>query len=355
MADGWGYTHDYHDWTAGPVRDADGNLFLAVSSDYSNSGRDPLALKWRGKVLKLATNGELTPFAHELRFPMGIAFDAAGRLFVSDQQGVQNTFNEIDHIIEGGRYGVPAQGDEKSDEGKLPASVQVPHPWTRSVNGIFFLPVRSPDEPIDDRNPLHVFAGHGIGCEYNGRFLIRFTTQEVDGQLQGAVYEFTQTTWDDEAHTFLGPICGGVSPDGDIYVGSIFDSGWLGGRNTGEIVRLTPNGQLPNGIRRVLAFPYGFRIDFIRPVDLALAARSDNYSISGYTRVWEGAYATPDSGRYEPPIRAVQVSDDGRNVALSVDDLREGFVYEITCVIDADDQPLQPRQANYTMNRVPGR
>lgn len=355
VAAGWGYTHDYHDWTAGPVRAADGSLFLAISSDYSNNGRDPLQLKWRGKVLRIDSTGAIEPYAHELRFPMGIAFDASGHLFVSDQQGVQNTFNEIDHIIEGGRYGVPAQADPKSDEGKLRATVQVPHPWTRSVNGIFFLPPLSTDQNADDRNPLHAFAGHGIGCEYNGRFLIRFTTQEVDGQLQGAVYEFTSTTWDDDAHTFLGPICGGVSPDGDIYIGSIFDSGWLGGRNTGEIVRLHPSGSLPNGIKEVRAVPGGFQIEFIRPLDPAQAADVGHYAISGYTRVWEGAYATPDSGRYEPPIRDARVEQGGRQVDLRVDDLREGFVYELTCEFNDDSaEPLHPRQATYTMNLVPG-
>jgi hypothetical protein len=297
---------------------------------------------------------------------MGIAFDQSGRLFVSDQQGVQNTFNEIDHIIPGGRYGVPAQADPKDDADKQPAAVQIPHPWTRSVNGIFFLPSLRNDaipplsgEPkttADDHNPLDVFAGHGIGCEYNGRFLIRFTTQEVDGQLQGAVYDFTNITWDDEAHTFLGPICGGVSPDGDIYIGSIFDSGWLGGRNTGEIVRLHPNGSLPNGIREVRAVPGGFEIEFIRAVDPEQAADPSNYEISGYTRIWEGAYATPDSGRYEPPIRAVEVGGDGRQVVLSVDELLAGFVYELTCdVNDESGEPLQPHTATYTMNRVPGR
>jgi hypothetical protein len=209
---------------------------------------------------------------------------------------------------------------------------------------------------LDDHNPIDVFAGHGIGCEYNGRFLIRFTTQEVDGQLQGAVYEFTNTTWDDEAHTFLGPICGGVSPDGDIYIGSIFDSGWLGGRNTGEIVRLHPNGLLPNGIKEVRAVPGGFQIEFIRPIDPTQAADAANYAISGYTRIWEGAYATPDSGRYEVSISAVEVTDSGRQVQLSVDDLREGFVYELTCDLrQATGEPLRPRQATYTMNRVPGR
>jgi hypothetical protein len=237
--------------------------------------------------------------------------------------------------------------------------VQIPHPWTRSVNGIFFLPVPAEtqgDPPPDDSDPVAVFAGQGIGCEYNGRFLIRFTTQEVDGQLQGAVYQFTETTWDDEAHSFVGPICGGVSPDGDIYIGSIFDSGWLGGRNTGEIVRLHPNGSLPNGIKEVRAVPDGFQIEFIRPVDPAQAADAARYAVTGYTRIWEGAYATPDSGRYEASIRAVEVTESGRQVQLSVDDLREGFVYELTCNLQqATGDSLQPRQATYTMNRVPGR
>jgi mono/diheme cytochrome c family protein len=363
VADGWGYTHDYHDWTTGPVRDRAGNLYLTLSSDYQQAERDRATTKWRGKVLRLDTRGNLEAIAHELRFPIGIALDAEDRLFVSDQQGVQNTFNEIDHIIDGKRYGVPALSDPPREGDETRANIQVPHPWTRSVNGIFFFPGPAnprdavPESKIEHRkSKIEAFAGHGIGCEYNGRFLVRFTLQEVDGALQGAVYEFTSTTWDDENHTFLGPICGGVSPAGDICIGSIFDSGWLGGRNTGEIVRLRPNGKpLPNGIREVRAVPGGFELQFIHPVDPRAAAQQANYTVSGHTRVWEGAYATPDSGRYAAQIKSVDVSADAMTVTLHVSELREQYVYDVTCgpIGVGDDPSLHPAAAAYTMNRIP--
>jgi hypothetical protein len=363
VADGWGYTHDYHDWTTGPVRDRAGNLYLTLSSDYQQAERNRATTRWRGKVLRLDTRGNLEPIAHELRFPIGIALDAEDRLLVSDQQGVQNTFNEIDHIVEAGHYGVPALTDPPRNDDETRATIQIPHPWTRSVNGIFFLPrsnlVNDQNEQSKIQNPksrIEAFAGHGIGCEYNGRFLVRFTMQEVDGALQGAVYEFTSTTWDDENHTFLGPICGGVSPAGDIYIGSIFDSGWLGGRNTGEIVRLRPNGKpLPNGIREVRAIRDGFELQFIHPVDPQAAAQPTNYTVSGYTRVWEGSYATPDSGRYEPRVESVDVSADATTVTLHTSELRERYVYDVTCAAigAGDNRSLHPAAAAYTMNRIP--
>ena len=363
VADGWGYTHDYHDWMAGPVRDNDGNLFLAISSDYSQKDRDTAAMKWRGKVLKLDADGVLSPFAHELRYPMGIAFDPAGRLFVSDQQGVQNCFNEINHLIEGARYGVPAKGDPPGSEDHTRASVQIPHPWTRSVNGITFLPETAwlgsqrsgaPSDTEPTPTPLDVFAGHGLGCEYNGRFLVRFSTQEVKGALQGAVYEFTSREWDKDSDAFLGPICAAVSPDGKLYVGSIFDSGWLGGRNTGEIVQLTPQTDFPNGIREVRAVPNGFEIEFLHPVDRDRATDPANYSISGYTRIWQGSYATPDADRHSPPITGIRITDDARTVTLKLDDLRAQHVYELSCrPLTADGDELRPSGATYSLNRLP--
>ncbi|MCA9053150.1 MAG: hypothetical protein KDA75_04900, partial [Planctomycetaceae bacterium] len=224
-ASGWGYTDNYHDWSSGPVRDAEGNLFIATSSDYAQAGRPEELCRWRGKVLRLTPDGEISPIAHELRYPMGIARDPRGRLFVSDQQGVANCFNEINHIVEGARYGVKGLYDPDSDQPEQRAAIQIPHPWTRSVNGIFFIPpAGAGDEGLSKLAP---FAGHGIGCEYNSRFLIRFSLQDVDGQLQGATYLFTRSTWENEAETFLGPMCGAVAPNGDLYIGSIHDSGWL--------------------------------------------------------------------------------------------------------------------------------
>lgn len=347
VADGWGYTDNYHDWVTGPVRGPDGHLMLATGSDYSHPDRDLKHARWRGKILEVEGDGRVSPYAHELRYPIGMAVDAQGRLFVSDQQGVQNTFNEIDLIVPDGRYGVPARLDPESSEQSLPGTIQIPHPWTRSVNGIFFLPAGTD----------HPFAGHGVGCEYNGRFLIRFSVQVVEGVTQGAVYPLSRQEGVPDEEKFVGPICGAVGPGGEIVIGSIYDSGWLGGRNTGEIVRLQQTGPLPGGIREVRAVEDGFAIEFVHPIDPAAALKSENYSVTGYTRKWKGSYATDDSDRHSPKLNHLTVSADNRTITMNVDPLREGFVYEIRVgKIGTDGQELFPDFATYTLHRrVPQR
>ena len=344
-ADGWGFTDNYHDWVTGPAFDHEGNLFVATGSDYSQKERDRDRAKWRGKVVRIDQDGKASAFGHELRYPIGIAADSRGNIFTSDQQGVQNTFNEINHIVENGAYGVPGQLDgEGSSEPKLPA-VQIPHPWTRSVNGIFFLP---------EKDQSHPFAGHGVGCEYNSKFLIRFTTQEVNGQLQGACYPLTKPTWNSEGDTFLGPISGYAAEDGSIYIGSIYDSGWLGGPNVGEVVKLKPVSDYGNGIQEIRATKDGFEIEFITPVDVNKAVDTENFSLSGYTRIWQGSYATDDSGRYSPEIKKIDLAADRRTVRLTVKDLKPTFVYEFNVgAIGSDGEELFPSFAAYTLNQIP--
>ncbi|HUG91669.1 MAG TPA: PQQ-dependent sugar dehydrogenase [Planctomycetaceae bacterium] len=345
VATGWGYNDNYHDWTTGFARDAAGNLYIGTGSDYAQRERPRENAKWRGKVLRVAPDGTITPVAHGFRYPMGLAMNAAGDLFVTDNQGVQNTFNEINHIVPGGHYGVP--GRWESDEGvtHLPPALQVPHPWTRSVNGIAFW-------PADHPSPL---AGHGVGAEYDSRFLVRFTLQKVGDTYQGAAYYLSRPDGGAGGENFSGPLCVAVAPNGDLYVGSIHDSGWLGGQNTGEIVRLRPNGDLPNGIRELRATADGFDIEFFYAVDPAAATRPEPYTVSGYTREWGGAYATPDTGRHKLDIQEVTLTNGGRTVQLTVPGRKTGHVYEVTCgeIGTSDQRTLWPATAHYTLHRIP--
>ena len=343
---GWGYNDNYHDWTCGIVRDQAGNLYVGLGGDYAQRDRPKEQARWRGKVLKIAPDGTPSPFSHAFRYPTGLAIDSQGRLFATDNQGVQNTFNELNHLRQDVHFGVPKRYEEDLKVDAQPPAVQIPHPWTRSINGIAVLP---------DDFPIQEFAGHIIGAEYNGKHLIRFTYHEVDGQLQGATYFLTKPEFPDADANFLGPICVTVGPNGEIYVGSIHDSGWLGGLNTGSIVKLTANGKLPAGIREIQATPTGFEISFTRPVDRTEAAKPGSYSISGYTRVWEGSYATPDSGRYQPTIESVAVSEDGLTADLKVAPLKTGFVYEINCGLQVGGELLWPATGHYTLHRIPAK
>ena len=387
IAHDWGLTDDYHEWTTGPVRDSQHRLLWGLSSDYTDKNRPKDRSRWRGKVLRQILDPRTvreegpfslgpTPVGHSFRYPTGIAINERDEVFVSDQQGVQNCFNEINYLVEGAHYGVPSTHEEDKNAPETKAAIQIPHPWTRSVNGLVFLTGK---EGYPD------LKGHGIGCEYNGRFLIRFSTQRVGDVMQGAVYPFSLT--DDElvrglnstaiplgatnaievsggkpaaprqriVPNFEGPLCCGVSPKGEIYIGSIADSGWAGGQNTGSIVKLKGNGQRPNGIREIRATRDGFDIDFFAPVDRARATNPEHFSISGYTRVWGGAYATPDSDRHRCKVLAIELSDDGKTAKLQVDSRKApNYVYDISCREVADpNKPFFPGYGFFTLHRIP--
>jgi len=344
LIDGWGHNDNYHDWVSGFAYDASGKMYIGTGSNYSQKGRPKEASKWRGSVLRIDGTHKATLIARGLRYPTGIANDPQGRIFTSDQQGVQNCFNEINQIVPGRAYGVVGLYDPPQPETR--AAIQMPHPWTRSVNGIFFIPNR------DGLRGLDPFRGHGIGCEYNNRFLVRFSFQEVDGELQGACYELTESAVNMplDAPVFLGPMSGAISPDGKIYIGNIHDSGWLGGQNTGEINCLTPQEKMPNGIREVRAFPNGFEIELLEPISPESLKSKDAYVLSGYTRIWEGSYESPISGRYRPEIKKVEVLQNGKTVRLTVDKLKPSFVYDIHL---KTKEKLFPTTAYYTMNRIP--
>ena len=345
VASGWGYTDNYHDWTCGIVRDSKGRLYVGLGSDYAQRDRPKTRSKWRGKVLRIdLVSGDVQPVGHSFRYPVGLAINRHDEIFVTDNQGVQNTFNEINHLMEGKHYGVPMRYEPNPDATETRAAIQVPHPMTRSVNGIVFFTQKSSGE----------FAEHAIGTEYDSRFLTRFSFQRVDGQLQGATYYFSRPNSGVGGSNFLGPICAAVASNGDIYVGSIHDSGWLGGPNHGGIARLRRSkAALGNGIRELRAIHDGFEVEFIHAVDAARAVDPKNYSISGYTRVWKGGYGTPDSGRYNVTIKSVSLLKDGKTVRLNVDELRTKHVYDVACGKVGGDQPLWPSTGHYSMNRIP--
>ena len=352
LATGWGYNDNYHDWTCGIVRDSKGNLYVGLGSDYTQPKRPVEQQKWRGKILRIDPSGYSKPIASGLRYPTGLAMTPDDDLFVSDNQGEQNVFNELNHIVEGSKYGVPSREDPTDERPAATPAIQIPHPWTRSVNGVFFLPR---DARLGDQGTPHPFAGHGIGCEYDSRFLVRFTLQKVGDTFQGAIYSFSQNQVPADQPNFEPILCGGVSPRGDIYVGCMHDSGWSGGLNVGSLIRISSNGPIPLGIRELWATKSGFQIDFTGPVDRQAAALAANYSISAYTRKWQGTYATADSNRHEVAITGVTVSDDGLQVQLQTDKSRAGYVYEVTCgkIGTASETPPWPATGHYTMNRIP--
>src|SRR5690606_25929865 len=130
-------------------------------------------------------------------------------------------------------------------------AIDIPHPWTRSVNGICFL--ETPEklrgakssaglplaERADHNERGHIYGpleGHLVGCEYDTRRLVRMSLQKIGDTYQGAVYPLSMPPKDVESG-LLGPIVCAIKPTtGELYVGEIRDSGWGAGNNIGQIV-----------------------------------------------------------------------------------------------------------------------
>ncbi len=356
VASGWGHTVDYHDWTVGLPSDGRGGYFVGLGCEQDK--RSLAAARWRGAVLRLAAPpGGLAAgerFAVELvsgghRFPMGLARNRAGELFATDNQGNFNPFNELNHVRPGLRFGFLNSVERRPDfqPPTEPPSIEIPHPWTRSVNGICFL-------EADGDRPFGPFTGHLVGCEYDTRRLVRMSLQRVGGTFQGAVYPLTYDQPRGEPW-LLGPICCAVAPNGDLVVGGIRDSGWGGGNNLGEVVRLrfAPE-QLPAGIAEVRAVAQGFQIDFTQPLPRDRLANPAHYSLVSYRRESTPAYGGSDLQRRDETIRQIVVADDARSVRVRLDNMRAGFVYEWRLRnLVADGTPFHPAEAYFTLRPLP--
>ena len=141
---------------------------------------------------------------------MGIARSNSGAIFVTDNQGNFNPFNELNHVRAGKRYGFINQLEKKPGFNPVltPPAINIPHPWTRSVNGICFLEIPE-KHPGDLSGNFGPYQGHLVGCEYDSRQLVRMSLQQVGETFQGGIYPLTDRRG---SESLLGPISCAVSP-----------------------------------------------------------------------------------------------------------------------------------------------
>lgn len=362
VAGGWGHTADYHDWAVGLPKDREGNLYIALPCQQDK--RSEAAATLRGTVLKLKPNSkgsgadqEDTDFTTEVlttghRFPMGIALSSNWGLFVTDNQGNYNPFNELNHVVSGKYFGfVNALDKEKPKPPLESPAINIPHPWTRSVNGITFLELPGGDG--NSVSPFGPFAGDLIGCEYDTRRLIRMSLQEVDGVIQGAAYPFSSPDPDPDLD-FLGPVSIAISPTGEIVVGDLRDSGWGGANNIGAVVKLRLDQEkLPCGIDQIEAVHDGFVIRFTKQVDVDKGADKSNYRIESYTRTSTPEYGGADQQRRTEKIVGVDLRDDLKSVHIKLSEMRAGFVYEFGLKSLTNEPNFFPVEGHYTLKNVP--
>ena len=337
LSDEWAVSHDHHDWTTGIAAWPGGGWVVCPVTDDTRERSVKGFSYLRGKAVHVAPGGTTSVLAEGLRFPTGWATRRSdGAVFFTDNQGQQKTTCEINLLEADHWYGYPSRADSPAGPGTpySPPVVRLPYPWARSVNGLEFADTGGGFGPLE---------GQLVLCEYNNRFILRASLEQVDGREQGACYPFLEN--------LLGPLCLAFAPGGALYVGSLREPAWGGEPEQGAIYRVTFSGRPEFGIQEVKARPDGFALTFFTPpADPAAAADPKHYLVRRYHHVFQGSYHSPPSDEENLQVRSAAVGPDGKTVLLT---LKEpplaDRIYEIRTTLEG----AHPFVAHYTMNRVP--
>lgn len=355
----------YHEYAFGPVLAPNGNLRVTLNVAFGGSTQAPVP--WRGWMVEITPDGQLTPIASGLRSPAGFAVSSQGEWFSTDNQGEWVGSGKITHIESGDFLGHPAglawsklpgstvkvRPENVSDfeqpmhvvaqnlPGLKPPAVWLPH----TILGI------SNSGMIEDLSggKFGPFAGQFYVGDQGQSKLIRVSLEKVAGVWQGAAYSFREG-FDS------GILRMAIGENATMFVGESA-RGWgsVGPKQYG-IERVTWTGQTPFEIKEIKAQPDGFLLTFTQPVDRATAENLASYSLAGFMYNYHTAYGAAPVNRMVCPIQKIVVAPDGLSVRLAAQCLREGYIHEVKAsgvrAATGGSAVLHP-VAYYTLNRLP--
>ncbi len=352
--EGW----NYHQFSMGLIH-RDGKLYTALSTAMAPPD-------WEGMLHNAAPNGPLRGCLIEidiatgdtravlggLRTPNGLGWTEDGSMIYLDNQGTWMPANVLAELEPWRFYGhhnwtqfVPKLGDRFPQGGH--ASALSAYPRTPPA---VWLPQNevsnSPTQPLlIERGP---FEGQLLVGELTAGGIRRVALERVNGQLQGALFRFTQGLESGVNRMAWGP-------DGSLYVGGIGAGGNWNWRNTQfGLQRLTPNGTVAFEMQTVRATPNGFEIEFTKPVDPDWLADATNYAVRSWTYEPTAEYGGPKIDERTHAVNGARAADDGRLVSIDLDGFESGRCYHVrTDPVSAGGERIWSTEVWYTLNMIP--
>jgi glucose/arabinose dehydrogenase len=118
----WPLTGNYHEYSYGPVFLPNGDMIVTLNLSWIGYGAS--LAEWRGWMLRISEDGEMTPVAAGLRSPIGFGLNADGEIFYTENEGDWVGSGWMTHLEPGDFAGNPASL-VWSDHPKSPISLQV--------------------------------------------------------------------------------------------------------------------------------------------------------------------------------------------------------------------------------------
>lgn len=355
----------YHEYAFGPVMGPDGNLRVTLNVAFGAATQSPVP--WRGWMIEITPDGQVTPVAAGLRSPAGFTVSQDGLWLFSENQGEWVGSGRVTQVDPGDFAGhvaslewtrepgstvalrpgdIPDSGEPMHEvatriPGIKPPAVWLPH----TIHGI------SNAGLIEDltEGAFGPFAGQFYVSDQGQSKIIRMSLEQVKGVWQGASYAFREGFQ-------AGIIRLRMGPDATLWAGQTA-RGWgsVGSESEG-LERLTWTGKTPFEILEVTAENDGFLLTFTEPVDIDTAADPNSYQVSSFTYKYHSMYGSPPVDVAPHTIAEIEVAEDGLSARLALPKLREGYVHEIKAIgvrSASKGETLLHETAYYTLNRIP--
>lgn len=377
VADEWGITGSYHEFTYGLAKDKAGNLYASSGMcSFRQAGdfawvRGPLkteqfmpwtgtgpvpdghrsVAQYQGWALQVTPAGKLVPFASGFRQPLGVGVSPQDELFISDCPGAWIPTATLTHVEKDAFYGHPdglkwhpELKDKKLTIEQLaqlrrPPSIYLP----RGTLGT------SPGQPVWDvtGGKFGPFGGQVFMGDVSS-LIVRIDLEKVAGAYQGAVFPFLRGQG-----LRIGGMHNAFGPDGALYIAQTV-RGWMSTEGNEGIQRVSWNGENPPEILSLRLTEKGFALQFTEPMGEA-AGNARHFEVRRFQYNYHPLDGSLRIHEAVVPITATRLASDGRSLELELFEVQPSYVYELNVaktVVSRLGRPLLNPTAFYTLNRT---
>jgi mono/diheme cytochrome c family protein len=336
VSDDFGFHGNYHEYTHGPVRDAEGNYYflLNLSHDHHNEMTSWRAggpfmgsmEGYRGWACRVTPEGKFELFAEGLRSPAGIGFDPDGRLWYAENQGEYVGSSKVVPLEKGKFYGNIS--GLVSLPGMNPDSPEIQYPvWKDKIRkGAVWLPhgklSNSPGNPAWDTTggKFGVYQGQMFIGDQTLSTLLRVVTERVEDTDQGCVIPFARGL----SSGVMRPV---FLPDGSLLLGQT-GRGWAsnGGRQDALQQVVWDGKTIAADIKSVAGDKAGFTLRFTQPLDKKVTGEdlAKSMKVMSWFYTNTPKYGSPQNDKRDDVVAGAKISDDRLSVILEIAEFGKG-------------------------------
>lgn len=362
----WPLSGNYHDYSYGPKFKKNGNMLVTLNLSWIGHGAS--LAKWRGWLLEITPEGEMTPIATGLRSPSGFEINAEGDVFYTENQGDWVGSGRMTHLEKGDFAGNP-EGLVWTGEPNSPLDLKMEDIEEQSGLSLYEYSKKIPELKAPAIWFPHTILGistsdllydttDGKFGPFQGQLFVgdqghskvmRVFMEKVNGVYQGASFNFVEGF----SSGILRMIWGS---DNSMFVG-MTSRGW-GSTGKGQygLQRLVWNGKMPFEIKTIKAQDDGFILEFTKPVNKILAEKTSSYEITSFNYKYQNIYGSPIVQQQKGAVSNVEVSKDGLSAKLTIRGMRLGYIHQIRIpnLKAQSGERLLHDTGYYTLNEVPG-